>query len=135
MRVSQKSPDGSASELAIIASKLIHIHSNELTGELRVHVTRVGKRMTHCLVSMRQAIIDAFANNFAEIMADRCRDIFAHHISTKRQWQASLSLPPFAEIEDLLKTRSRIGELSLVHDQTRVSAAAFDCTEHLVYWN
>src|SRR5436190_6774339 len=68
VRVSQKFADSRASDPTIILRKLIHVHADEFTGELRAHVARVGERMAHCLVSMRQAVIDAFTNNFAEIV-------------------------------------------------------------------
>src|SRR2546422_10385392 len=78
-RGSQKFADSRASSLTVIASKFIHIHADEFTSEFRVHIARVGKRMAQRLVSMRQAVIDAFANNFTEIVPDCQRDIFAHH--------------------------------------------------------
>src|ERR1700688_842318 len=70
VRGGQKFADRRASSLTIISSKLIHVHADELTGTVRVHVSRVGKRMAHLLVSMRQAVFDAFANNLAEIVPD-----------------------------------------------------------------
>ena len=65
---SKKFADSRASSLTIISSKLIHIHADEFTGKFRAHVARVGERMAHCFVSMRQAVIDVFANNLAEIV-------------------------------------------------------------------
>src|SRR5438445_534887 len=115
-RGSQKFVDSRASSLTVIASKFIHIHADEFTSEFRVHIARVGKRMAQRLVSMRQAVIDAFANNFTEIVPDCQRDIFAHHIATQGQWQASFALPPRSEIDNLLKTGLRVGELPLVND-------------------
>src|ERR1044071_8176849 len=88
--------------------------------------------MAHCLRSMREAVIDAFANNFAQIVSDRWRYIFAHHIATQGQWQARFALPPLSEIDNLFKTGLRVSELSLMNDQTGVSPAAFDCVENFI---
>ena len=88
--------------------------------------------MSHRLVSMCQTVIDAFANNFAQIAAHCWRNIFAHYIATKGQRQASFALPPLSEINHLLKTGLHVGELSLVNDQTRVSTTAFDCVKNLI---
>src|SRR5207247_9161947 len=92
-----------ASILPVIPSKFIYVHTDEFTGELRAHAAGVGKRMTHRLISMGQTVIDAFANNFAEIMPDCWGDIFAHHIANQGQRQASFTLPPAPEIDNLLK--------------------------------
>src|SRR2546423_963390 len=74
--VSQKFVDGSAPNLTVVASKFIHVHTDEFTGEIRAHAPRVCKRMAHYLVAVRQAEIDAFANNFTDIVPDRCGNIF-----------------------------------------------------------
>src|SRR4029453_4523809 len=58
MRLRQKSPDSVASNFAIIASKFIHVHADKFPGELRVHVARVGKRMSHRLLPMGQTVVD-----------------------------------------------------------------------------
>src|SRR5207244_1757084 len=81
--LSQKFADSRAPSLTIIASKFIHVHANKFIGELTADVARVGKRMAHCIVSMRQSVIDAFADDFAEIVPDCRRNIFAHYIAAK----------------------------------------------------
>src|SRR4029077_15486693 len=116
IRLRQKFADSGSSHFTIVASKFIHIHTDEFAGELTAHAARVGKRMSHRLVSMCQTVIDAFANNFAEIAAHCWRNIFAHNIATKRQRQAGFALPPLAKIDNLLKTGLRISELPLVND-------------------
>src|SRR4030095_6675994 len=103
MRLRQKSPDSVASNFAIIASKFIHIHADKFPGEFRVHVARVGKRMSHRLLPMGQTVVDAFANDFAEIVACRLWNIFAHDISAKGQWQSGLFFPPFSKIDNFLE--------------------------------
>src|SRR5262249_30669956 len=114
--VGQKFADSSPSGLTIIASKFIYVHADKLVGELCTHVARVSKRMTHGVISMRQAVIDTLANDFAEIVPDWWRDIFADHIGTKRQRQAGFALPPLSEIHNLLKTGLRVGQLPFVYD-------------------
>src|SRR6266481_5102750 len=114
VRVSEKPTDGRASGLTVIPSEFIYVHADEFTGELRVHVARVSERIGHRFIPMRQTVIDALANNVAEIATDRWRNIFAHYVSTQRQWQSGLPFPPFAKVDDLLKTGSGVGELPLV---------------------
>src|SRR5439155_21835509 len=63
VRVSQKFADCVASTVTIIASKFIHVHADASTCELCANFARVAKRMAHRIVSMPQAVIDAFANN------------------------------------------------------------------------
>src|SRR6266487_3800204 len=116
VRLRQKFADSGASNFTIVASKFVHVHADEFAGEFCVHAARIGKRMAHCLVSMCQTVIDAFANNFAQIAPDGWRNIFAHDIAAKRQRQTSLLLPPLAKIYNLLKTGLRISELALVND-------------------
>ena len=43
VRLLEKSPDSGATNFAIIASKFVHIHTDEFPGQLRVHVARIGK--------------------------------------------------------------------------------------------
>src|SRR5262249_32032452 len=81
VRVTEKFSDSSASDLAIIASEFIHVHSDEFAGELRVHIARVCERITDGFVSMCETVIDAFANDLADVASYRKRDIFPHHIS------------------------------------------------------
>src|SRR5215216_6758390 len=50
--VSQKFADRCASNLAIIARKFVHVHTDELTGELRVHVSRICERVSDGFVTM-----------------------------------------------------------------------------------
>src|SRR6266550_4555565 len=116
VRLLQKSPDSVAAHFAIIASKFIHIHADEFPSQLRVHVARIRKRMPHRFLAVRQPVVDAFANNFAQIFPDGGRNILAHDISTKGEWQSGLLFPPLSKIDDFLKSRFLIGELSLVND-------------------
>src|SRR6266550_7091036 len=132
VRLRQKSPDSVATNFAIIASKFIHIHADEFHSQLRVHVARTRKRMPHRLLSVRQTVVDTFANDFAEIVAYRLWNILAHDISAKGQWQSGLLFPPLAKIDDFLKSRFLIGELSLVNDQPNVRSPGADRIENLV---
>src|SRR5262249_15644259 len=104
----------------------------EFPGQLRVHVARIGKRMPHRLLAVSQAVVDAFANNFAQISTDRRGNIHAHDISTKGHWQSGLLFPPLAKIDDFLKSRFLIGELSLVNDQSEVHSPGADRVENLI---
>src|SRR6476646_8696967 len=79
--VSQKLADRCASSLAVVAGKFIHVHSDKLTGQLRVHVACVCERISDGFVPMCETIVDAFANDLAEVTADWWRDIFAHYVS------------------------------------------------------
>src|SRR5207247_10735263 len=106
--------DSRASSLPIIASKFIYVHADEFIGGLGANVERVGKRMTHRLISMRQAVIDAFTNNFADIVPDCWRDIFAHHIAAKRERPSSLVFPPLSERHNSLKTGLAVCDLPRV---------------------
>src|SRR5205823_13552410 len=105
-----------ASTVTVVSINFIHILANEFSGELRAHIARVSERMTHGLVSMRQTVINALANNAAEIAEDCGRNVFTHDISTKRQWQAGFAFPPLAKIDNLFKTGLLICELSFVND-------------------
>ena len=60
------------------------------------------------------------------------RDVFAEHIAAKRKRQACCTLPPFAKIDQFLKTRARISELAFVNDQTGVGAPVFYRLENLI---
>ena len=91
--------------------------------------------MAHRVVSMRQAIVDTFTNNLSEVVADCCRNIFANHIATERQWQTGVSLPPFSKIDNPLKAGVRISELSFVNEQTGVSTPFLYRLENSVEWN
>ena len=125
VRFGQKISNSRASDLAIITSEFIHIHSDELTGEVCVHVARVRERVSHCFIAMSETVVDAFANDLAEIAANRRRNIFAHDVAAERQWQAGFAFPPFAEIDDFLEAGPRVGELPLVNDKTGIGAAVF----------
>ena len=91
--------------------------------------------MTHGLVSMRQTVINALANNAAEVAPDCGRNVFTHDISTKRQWQAGFAFPPLAKIDNLFKTGLLICQLSFVNDQTRVSLSGFYGVENSIKGN
>src|SRR5206468_7929855 len=135
VRLRQKLSDSVATNLAIIASKFVHIHTDEFSSQLRVHVARIGKRMPHRVIPVRQPVVDAFANYFAQISTDRRRNILAHDISTKGQWQPGLLLPPLAKVDDFLKSRFLVGELSLVNDQPNVCLPCAHRVENLIEWH
>src|SRR6476469_1580994 len=79
--VSQKLADRCASSLPIIAGEFIHVHADEFAGELRVHVACVCERVSDGFVAMCETILDAFANDLADVTSHWWRDIFAHHVS------------------------------------------------------
>src|SRR5262245_12691322 len=133
--VTQKFSNSCASDVAIIASKFVHVHADELAGELRVHVTRVGERISDRFVPMRKTVVDAFPDDPAEVASHRWRNILAHHVPSQGQWQPGLVLPPFTKIDDLLKTGPRVCELTFVNDQTGVRTAVFYGIEDLVERN
>src|SRR5438874_6358964 len=81
VRVSEKSLNRCASDLAIIASKFVHVHADELAGELRVHVPRVCERISDGFLPMCETVVDAFTNDIADVTTHCWRDIFAHHVS------------------------------------------------------
>ena len=81
VRVSEKSLNRCASDLAIIASKFVHVHADELAGELRVHVPCVWERISDGFLTMCETVVDAFANDLADVTLRWWRDIFAYHIS------------------------------------------------------
>src|SRR5438105_15849144 len=103
MRLRQKLADSVAANFAIIASKLIHVHTDEFPSLVNIHVSRVRKRMPHRFIPVCQTVIDAFANNFAELTTDRRWNILAHDISAERQRQTSLLFPPLAKIDDFFE--------------------------------
>ena len=86
--------------------------------------------MAHRFVPMRQTVIDTFADNLGKIVLDCRWDIFAQHVSAKRKRQICLVLPPFAKIDNLLKTRLRVRELTFVNDETGVSTPGFYLVEN-----
>ena len=88
--------------------------------------------MPHRLLSVRQTVVDTFANDFAKIVAYRLWNILAHDISAKRQRQSGLLFPPLAKIDHFLKSRFLIGELSLVNDQPNIRSPGADRVENLV---
>src|SRR4029077_14803375 len=79
--VSQKLADRCASSLAIIEGKFIYVHANKLAGQLRVHVTRVCERISDGFVPMFETIVDAFANDLAQVTSHWRGDIFAPYVS------------------------------------------------------
>ena len=68
-------------------------------------------------------------------MSDRLRNIFTQDIAAQRQRQTGFAFPPLAKIDNLLKTRMRIGQLSFVNDQTRIGAPVFHGVENLIELN
>src|SRR5207249_2872851 len=60
--VSQKFADGRASDLVIVTSKFVHVHADELAGELRVQVACICERLSDSFVPVCETIVDAFAN-------------------------------------------------------------------------
>src|SRR4051812_48450176 len=79
--ISQKAVDRCASSVTVIPGKFIHVHADELAGELRVHVACVCERMSDGFVPMCQTIVNAFSNDLAKVASHGWRDIFAHHVS------------------------------------------------------
>ena len=79
--VSQKLANRCASSLAIIAGKFIHVHADEFAGELRVHVACVCERISDGFVPMCETVVDAFANDLAEVTSHWWRDVLAHYVS------------------------------------------------------
>src|SRR5262245_13706000 len=79
--IAQKFAYSRTSDLTIIPSKFVHIHSDEFAGELSVHVARICERVSDGFVPVRETIVDALANDFADITPHWWRDIFAHHVS------------------------------------------------------
>ncbi len=79
--------------------------------------------MEYRLVTVGQAELNAFADNLTKIVLHGVRDVFAEHIAAKRKRQTCFTLPPFAKIDQFLKTRARISELAFVNDQTGVIAS------------
>ena len=71
----------------------------------------------------------------SRMIAYRRRDVFAQDITTERQGQTGLALPPFSQIEDLGESRSAVGELALVNDQARRGCPAFHRLEDLIEWD
>src|SRR6476660_3611838 len=81
---------------------------------------------------MCEAVINALAHYGEESAWHFELDIFAKNVSAQRQWQTSVPLPPFAEVDNLRESRSGISELAFVNDQARIGAAVFYGVEDLV---
>src|SRR5207237_8576097 len=100
VRVAEKVVDSGSSSFTEIASKFVHIHSDELAGEVCVHVARVRKRMPHSLVAMGQPELDTFADNLEKIVLHCMWDIFAQDIAAKREGQSRGAFPQLTQIDN-----------------------------------
>src|SRR4030095_10774218 len=74
VRFSQKSADGRASDLTIIASEFINVHADEFAGELPIHVACVSERVSDGFVPVCETVVDAFANDVANVTTHWWRD-------------------------------------------------------------
>src|SRR6266496_3766096 len=80
--------------------------------------------MAHRFIPMRQTELDTFPDNLEKIALYCVWNILAQNIAAERKRQARFAFPPFAKIDNFLKTRPLVGELPFVNDQTRIGAPA-----------
>ena len=81
--------------------------------------------MPHRRFAMCEPVIDALANDLRQIMLHAWRNVFPQNIPAQWKRQPAFRLPPLAEVEQLAKPRTRVGELAFVYDQPNGSAPDF----------
>jgi hypothetical protein len=120
-------------DLAIIAGKFIHVHADELAGELRVHVACVCERVSDGFVPVCKTVVDAFANDVADVTSHLMAEyLCAPRFRLTAMAGPVLALPPFTEIGRSSQNRTRVCELSPRDDQTGIRASAFYRIENFV---
>src|ERR1041385_4702246 len=108
--------DGAATALRVVERELVDPHRDEAVGQLRVHVARELHGVVERLAAVRERVADGLvqvaADPFDGLRAEVWPDTGAAH----RQRQVSPSLPPLAEVNDLVQTELLVEELPLVYE-------------------
>src|SRR5881396_1827144 len=107
---------------AVIHRVRVHVHPDEPVDARGVETAAVRRRVCEGLGAVGEAVLNAGLEIACDVAHQRVSQVAAHDVAAKRQRQARLVVPPFAEIDPEVQPTIGIGELALVNEDSRLRA-------------
>src|SRR3989442_776015 len=111
-----------SADRAVVHGVCVDVHPDELVDAGWVETAAVRRRVCEGLVAVGEAVLNAGLEIACDVAHQRVSQVAAHDVAAKRQRQARLVVPPFAEIDPEVQPTVGEGELPLVNEDPRLRA-------------
>ena len=132
---SQQLANGLAAVGAVVEGALVHIHAHKAAGQARVQVTRKLHRVFQCLFAVVEGVLDRIAQRLGDDLVRFSAERAADGVAAKRQHKAGSLAPPDAQVENLIESAGRVGELPLVDDESGIVLSRLNRGNDLIEGN
>src|SRR5256885_6126837 len=105
---------------AVVHRVCVDVHLDEPVDAGWVEAAAVRRRVREGLGAVGEAVLNAGLEIAGDVAHQRVPQVTAHDVAAKRQRQARLVVPPFAEGDPEGQPAVRIGELPLVNEDPRL---------------
>src|SRR5271170_5696327 len=123
---------GATPFVAVIERPAVHVHADELVGELGVHVAGELHGVLESRFAVPERIADALPDDARHLTAHLGTKSAANRVCAERQRQARLFLPPLSEINHAVQSDLRKEQLSFVNEEAGFHFLGLNRVENLV---
>ena len=118
-----------------VAGEVVHVHADELVGQLPGEPAAESPRVVERFLPVREGVFDGATKKIRHLAATLLPQVLPDHVDAERQREPRLAAPPFPEVEHPMEPRAGVSELAFVNEEPRIDGPCEDLLGNPVEWD